>query len=277
LVNWLAIATAYADSDDRAAFAIDEQGTVRLFNAASERLLGWRRDQVVGHDWDQLIDASARRSARAVLGSDSPRRVQVPMRAADGRKIVADVVWRAIRGDGLLATVEPVWVEHWLEIDAGEADFGRVLQARGDAELRHDGTHCFEVVAGRPARCDGCPVPARIGAVASGAMILENGEVMIVRARRDSPGHARAHHELLPAAVAARLVREQVASLAHRYALSEREREVLVHLCRGDTVEAIGAALGISPRTAKFHQANVLDKLGVGSRVELMRLVMEPD
>jgi DNA-binding CsgD family transcriptional regulator len=74
-----------------------------------------------------------------------------------------------------------------------------------------------------------------------------------------------------------KLVHERVATLSQEYRLSAREREVLAHLVRGDTVEDIGTALGITPRTAKFHQANVLAKLGIASRVELIRLLVDPD
>jgi PAS domain S-box-containing protein len=74
-----------------------------------------------------------------------------------------------------------------------------------------------------------------------------------------------------------RMVKARVETLGDRHVLSGREREVLGHLIRGATIEDIGAALGISPRTAKFHQANVLAKLGIATRVELLRLILEPD
>lgn len=74
-----------------------------------------------------------------------------------------------------------------------------------------------------------------------------------------------------------RMLHERLAVLGDRHVLSGREREVLEHLVRGRTVEEIGDALGITPRTAKFHQANVLAKLGISSRVELTRLMLEPD
>jgi DNA-binding CsgD family transcriptional regulator len=41
----------------------------------------------------------------------------------------------------------------------------------------------------------------------------------------------------------------------------------------GCGVDEIAGALEISPRTVKFHQANVLQKLGADSRADLMRLV----
>jgi len=74
-----------------------------------------------------------------------------------------------------------------------------------------------------------------------------------------------------------RLLRARVEALSDRHLLSGREREVLDHLIRGASIEDIGSALGITPRTAKFHQANVLAKLGIASRVELTRIIVEPD
>lgn len=56
--------------------------------------------------------------------------------------------------------------------------------------------------------------------------------------------------------------------------ISPRERDVLRMLLVGKTSEDIGDALGISARTAKFHQANVLKKLGIESRTELLRALL---
>ena len=65
--------------------------------------------------------------------------------------------------------------------------------------------------------------------------------------------------------------REQLAAEAN---LSAREREVLELLLLGRSQEEIGTALGISARTAKFHQANVLAKLGAESRADLLRVLL---
>lgn len=54
--------------------------------------------------------------------------------------------------------------------------------------------------------------------------------------------------------------------------LTAREREVLDLLLLGRTHEDISVALGISERTSKFHQANLLAKLGAESRLDLLRL-----
>lgn len=63
--------------------------------------------------------------------------------------------------------------------------------------------------------------------------------------------------------------REEVIEAAR---LTEREREVLDLLLLGRTHEDIALVLGISERTTRFHQANLLAKLGAESRMDLLRL-----
>lgn len=52
--------------------------------------------------------------------------------------------------------------------------------------------------------------------------------------------------------------------------LTTREREVFSLIVRGSTNKEIAEALQISLRTAEYHVSNVLEKLGVGSRVEAL-------
>jgi DNA-binding response OmpR family regulator len=56
--------------------------------------------------------------------------------------------------------------------------------------------------------------------------------------------------------------------------LSQRERQVLDLLLLGRSHQEIASVLGISARTSKYHQANVLDKLGADSRVDLVRIFL---
>jgi DNA-binding CsgD family transcriptional regulator len=55
--------------------------------------------------------------------------------------------------------------------------------------------------------------------------------------------------------------------------LTPREREVLNHLITGKTNKNTAYELGISPKTVDFHRVNTLEKIGVGSLVELVHLV----
>jgi two-component system response regulator DctR len=51
--------------------------------------------------------------------------------------------------------------------------------------------------------------------------------------------------------------------------LSPREREVLDQLVRGHANKKIADNLGITQRTVEFHRANIFEKMGVDSAVEL--------
>ncbi|HKI55308.1 MAG TPA: response regulator transcription factor [Anaerolineales bacterium] len=53
--------------------------------------------------------------------------------------------------------------------------------------------------------------------------------------------------------------------------LTERENEVLTHLAEGENNEAIALALVISPKTVARHRENIMRKLNLHSRAELVR------
>jgi DNA-binding CsgD family transcriptional regulator len=63
---------------------------------------------------------------------------------------------------------------------------------------------------------------------------------------------------------------------AHRYfgssLLTERERDVVHLLLRGNSAKAIARGLGISPETARNHLKRIYPKLGVASQAELFAL-----
>lgn len=56
--------------------------------------------------------------------------------------------------------------------------------------------------------------------------------------------------------------------------LTDREKEVLVHVAKGYTNKAIGVQLNISGRTVQGHLARTFNKLGVGSRTEAVMQAM---
>jgi FixJ family two-component response regulator len=67
--------------------------------------------------------------------------------------------------------------------------------------------------------------------------------------------------------------REQSAREARLAMLSGREREVVEFVVAGKSSREIGELLSISPRTVENHRARAMEKLHVGSAVELARLV----
>lgn len=57
--------------------------------------------------------------------------------------------------------------------------------------------------------------------------------------------------------------------------LTPREREVLTLLAHGHTSKEIAGQLGIAERTAETHRANLMGKLGIKNRAELVRLAIK--
>lgn len=57
--------------------------------------------------------------------------------------------------------------------------------------------------------------------------------------------------------------------------LSEREREVLQHVARGHTYKEIAETLFIAPKTVENHVRNILGKLHLNRKNELVRYALE--
>ncbi|ADU32064.1 helix-turn-helix domain-containing protein [Evansella cellulosilytica] len=53
--------------------------------------------------------------------------------------------------------------------------------------------------------------------------------------------------------------------------LSQREKEVIIHICKGLDNASIGESLGISPHTVKNHISNIYQKLNVKDRLQLIK------
>lgn len=111
-------------------------------------------------------------------------------------------------------------------------------------------------------------VDIAVSAMKSGAFdFLEkpiNEEVLVSSIRAAAN---KAEHEKADA--------EKVAQLEERFAsLTEREREVLDLVTRGLTNRDIAAQLGISPRTVEVHRASLMQKSGVDSLADLVRMTI---
>jgi two-component system response regulator NreC len=103
---------------------------------------------------------------------------------------------------------------------------------------------------------------------ASGYVLKEVAHSQLVSAVRC----VAAGGEHLDEDLAARLAADGIGD-AHEHSrpLSEREQEVLLLLALGHTNKEIAGRLAISVRTAETHRANVMQKLGLNTRAELVR------
>jgi DNA-binding NarL/FixJ family response regulator len=67
----------------------------------------------------------------------------------------------------------------------------------------------------------------------------------------------------------------RLAKAADTNPLTEREREVLQLVARGKTYKELGVMLTISPKTAENHVRNILGKLHLSRRSDLVRYAVE--
>ena len=82
------------------------------------------------------------------------------------------------------------------------------------------------------------------------------------------------HPSLMPALVAKPTVIDTKKSVGVD-TLTAREIEILVLIAQGNTNRQIASELNISVRTVETHRSNLMDKLNLHSRVELVRYSQE--
>jgi FixJ family two-component response regulator len=70
-------------------------------------------------------------------------------------------------------------------------------------------------------------------------------------------------------------VQSDAEAKAHKAVLSAREREVMALMVKGMHNRRIAEELGISHRTVEVHKARVMEKMGVRTVIELVRMVDE--
>lgn len=107
---------------------------------------------------------------------------------------------------------------------------------------------------------------------AMGYLLKEAADADLVHAVREVAGGGRYVHPTL----GARLAQAEVEAerRAEEDPLSDREREVLRLLALGHTNQEIAKTLFISVRTAETHRAHIMQKLGLGTRAELVRYAL---
>lgn len=94
--------------------------------------------------------------------------------------------------------------------------------------------------------------------------------------------HAASRGDIYVHPAMTRALLEQPVTTEHRrgapaFELTPRELDVLRLLARGNTNRQIAELLGLSVRTVENHRANLMGKLGLQSRVELVSYAEEHD
>lgn len=98
-----------------------------------------------------------------------------------------------------------------------------------------------------------------------------NGADVVHAVREVTCGRRYLSPPLTERAIEAYAERANGASVDRYETLTTREREVLQLAAEGHSHREVAARLGISPRTAEVHRANLMRKLGLRSQTELIR------
>ena len=114
------------------------------------------------------------------------------------------------------------------------------------------------------------------GDVPTAVAALKRGAFDFVEKPFSNNGLVDRVEQALQASEAVIRQRMQHAALQHRLReLTERERQILELIARGDSNKQIARALDISVRTVEVHRSRVFDKMGVRSAVELANRLRE--
>jgi DNA-binding CsgD family transcriptional regulator len=298
VLDWASLAGVLLERAEEPTLLLSRQGEVTLANRAIGELLETRREDLVGRQAASLFpgldsESGAWPLEAAFFGgvrelettADAPNRgglevsFQVsPVGTGSAASLVAVVrrVRRRIHG------ATSAWSEAHYEVWMSPGRAGE-LKRVWDAESKPgddlaEGELCYRGLYQRDNPCPGCPVFTPSAPLRSSVGVTRprgrHDDLRVVSIESTAKDSVAVRSHVVTDALLGELMRAKVDALAERGALTERERSVLWHLLLGGSVVDIGDALGISPRTVKFHQSNLLDKLGAESRVDLTRILL---
>lgn len=227
--------------------------------------------------------------ARALRGESRTHQTDVMTR--DGRQMVLALDVSLVGGNGehgLLLTVqtatliqrpsrEPLGDDLDYRVHVTVAEFGKLKElAWIGGAMEGSDQSCFRLLHNREQPCGDCPALRPITTPWPRTTVRRNfpeaGRVEVVTAEPADAATIRVRVRVLSVQELTAIQEAKVATLAAKANLTERERTVLKHLLAGRSLEEVSDLLSLSRRTVKFHQGNILQKLGADSRVDLIRL-----
>jgi DNA-binding CsgD family transcriptional regulator len=152
-----------------------------------------------------------------------------------------------------------------------KGDLLKVDQSGGWRAWR--GKKCWEL-RGQDDVCPGCPTfSVAPGEQRTGVLQEPRGAYTVIHAE-GGRGTAKVESMSMPDPVLVDLIHEKLRRIVATAKLSEKERSVVELLFLGRQTREIGAALGISGRTVKFHVTNLLEKIDADSRLDITRKLL---
>lgn len=287
-MDWSAVASLVAEQAGLSVVLLGETLQLLLVSPAAERALGWQTHEDAPTSIERYLAPSTVSGARLSLDralNGAARRVEVRVVTPQGNCVASfgvSVVGRA-GSRGLLLTLEHLTP---LSLEQTQCDYDYEVSGFTSGEYRllnvwqpgfqgrGESGKCYEVLHGRREPCEKCPLSrSETRRPAVSVRPEAPHEYVLTTARDLEEARARVSVRRVSAASLSAVMHARLDELADRARLSRRERSVFTQLMEGRPVDEIATELSISPRTVKFHQANVLQKLGADSRTDLIRLV----
>jgi PAS domain S-box-containing protein len=297
-LDWSKVASSAVEHSLQPMLVADANGLIRAVNKAFERVLGCSRRELIGRELDSVLQRFGGEEREQDYFRDvmSQRRRDhhcLVTSLHGGSRVLAIDAEPVGEGDsgGLLIAVHSVIAEPGhvatdveMEIEQSEGRFGvvRRLTVMGrdyDADA-FAGRRCHELLQQRSEPCEDCPAKNTLRdrsesiAVRAETSSTEPNAYLLISARDGPPDSLVVSERRMTERVLRHAFAALLAELARKAQLSDRECQVLDELVLGYTLDEIARHLRISPRTVKFHQTNLLAKLGVSSRSDLLRLLL---
>jgi PAS domain S-box-containing protein len=301
-MDWPLVSGLLVDHCERPLVVLDRLGQVRLLSPAMEKLLGWSRLEVEGQLFVELCVPPERASVThkwlELATSGGMPEYQCEVQTRDGDKLLLQVEAYAVgrgREQALVMTVlaavpvRTTEVEQRrdqdvdYEISTEQPAFGTLTKVSYIGTTVQDigqgeGSRCFEYFRGRHSPCDDCPLLRPASEPWPRTLIRRRGSsprtFEVITADFANAVNFKVSIRGVSETALAAINEAKLREIADRANLSERERSVLAYLVMGRSLDSISTILEISARTVKFHQKNVLDKLGADSRADLVRLIL---
>jgi len=305
-VAWEAAGRVALERDRHPVTVLNPQGRILFCNSAMAALTGWTSSEIAGQQWGSVFGApnppdesSSNPAPTSPLFDALPRgsrKAELPCTTRWGESLTLEVELMPLGGDDgaqIMCSVVNVRQKlpdrprfmgsaSWFELDGGQGpDFGRVQRAwYGSTRDKDDpkAQFCSDLHEGSERMCADCPARAARD---------QGGVHTVIKSSKENPRSFRVitakklDDQSIGLSVApveesllSQLLSAKVQALATQGGLSERECAVLDLLLMARSLDDIGAALGISARTVKYHQRNIQRKLGAESRLDLTRLIL---
>ncbi len=297
-LDWPAVSALLLEGVSQPILILGEDFQVCQYNSALEKVLGWARHELYGRSFlDACIRASDREKVawtlrEALRGVLRHAELTVSTKQGQGMHLTCDLArvgqgrasallvgirdWRPAKGLVMPGFAGDIHYEICIATD--EESFGiiRYYWSPDDparaAELL--GKRCYEALYGRETACEGCPAFLPLGKEPRKTVVRHDDALQIVTAQRMEDGAVRMGVRRIEHTTLSELIRAKLDTLAEQAGLSSREKSVLELLVMGRSAAEIAQVLRITTRTDKYHQANILEKLGADSRLDLMRLLL---